>query len=135
ADDTPACAPLVMPGRRGRELCPAGEAELGDIRVLLPARGTRDHARSVGLQTAANGPGQAAIFGIEKRPIVPNCGAGLQACATPASQATERKMNASSIEKPCSSTSIRAASSDTSCSASSNASAVACGTQQSASSV
>src|SRR5207342_1578640 len=32
----------------------------------------------------ANGAGQAAIFGIEKRAIVPNCGAGLQAWATPA---------------------------------------------------
>src|SRR3954471_6696709 len=83
-----------------------------------------------------NGAGQAAIFGIEKRAIAPNPpGAGLHACATPASQATERKMNASSIVKRCSSTSRRAASSATSTSASSYSGAVAWGSQRSASSV
>src|SRR4029450_4416896 len=80
-------------------------------------------------QAEAKAAGQAEIFGIEKRAIVPNCGAGLHACATPASQATERKTNASSIEKPCSSTSSFAASSETSFSASSNSSAVAGGSQ------
>src|ERR1700758_4739190 len=75
----------------------------------------------------AKGAGQAAIFGIEKRAIVPKPSAGLHACATPASQATDRKMNASSIEKPCSSTSRRAAPSETSESASAKSYAVACG--------
>ena len=67
---------------------------------------------------ARNGAGQASIFGIEKRAIVPKPSAGLHACATPASHATERKMNASSIVKPCSSTSSFAASCETSWSAS-----------------
>jgi hypothetical protein len=49
------------------------------------------------------------IFGIEKRAIVPKPGHALHACATPASQATDRKRNASSILKPCSSTSSLAA--------------------------
>src|SRR4029077_10557112 len=64
------------------------------------------------------GPGVASIFGIENRAIVPKPGAGLQACATPASQATERKMNASSTVKPHSSTRSFAASSAQSSSAS-----------------
>src|SRR4029077_6890813 len=81
------------------------------------------------------GPGVASIFGIENLAIVPKPGAGLQACATPASQATERKMKASSSEKPCSSTSRRAASALTSWSASAKSSAVAWGSQRSASSV
>src|SRR6187401_1476350 len=59
-----------------------------------------------------NGPGVASSFGMEKRAIVPNPTAGLQACATPASQATERKMKASSGEKAHWSTSSCAASSE-----------------------
>ena len=47
--------------------------------------------------------------------MVPKPSAGLHACATPASHATERKMNASSIVKPCWSTRSLAASSETSC--------------------
>lgn len=46
------------------------------------------------LRTAA-----ASIVGIEKRAIVPKCGAGLHAWATPASHATERKTNVSSSVK------------------------------------
>ena len=67
---------------------------------------------------ARNGAGQASILGIEKRAIVPKPSAGLHACATPASQATERKMNASSIVKSCWSTRSFAASSETSARAS-----------------
>src|SRR3954453_17573595 len=84
---------------------------------------------------ARNGAGVASSFGIVNRAIVPNPGAGLQAWATPASQATERKMNASSIVKPHSSTRNFAASSEQSFSASSYASAVACGTHALSSSV
>jgi hypothetical protein len=67
---------------------------------------------------ARNGVGHASIFGIEKRAIVPKPSAGLHACAKPASQAIERKMNASSIVKSCWSTRSLAASSETRASAS-----------------
>src|SRR5438128_2695997 len=58
-----------------------------------------------------NGLGVASSLGIENLAIVPKCGAGLQAWATPASQATDRKMKASSIESSHWSTRSRAASS------------------------
>ena len=61
-----------------------------DHALTLSASGNRLDA------AARNGPGRAAIFGIEKCPIVPKRSAGSQACATPASQTTESKMSASS---------------------------------------
>src|SRR4029453_9436005 len=116
-------------------------AQLQDALVEPSDIGRRDETLGGALDlerrryAEANGPGVASIFGISNRAMVPKCGAGLHACTTPASQATERKMNASSRVKPHSSTSIRAASSATSSSPSGNTSAVAWGIQRSSSSV
>src|SRR6266581_3095043 len=102
--------------RAGRRFVHRVHGPHGHVRIVpRAANATRRRAQ-------LNGTGQASIFGIENRAIVPKPGAGLQAWAIPASQATDRKMNASSIEKPHWSTSSRAASSEQSFSASSKAS-------------
>src|SRR5689334_12512629 len=74
-------------------------------RLVHWVHGAHGHNRIVLAAYGRNGCGVASILGIENRAIVPKPpGAGLHACATPASQATERKMNASSMENSHSST-------------------------------
>ena len=82
-----------------------------------------------------NGPGIASIFGMTTRAMHSKPGPGLHAWATPTSQATLMKMNASSIVMLHSSTSMRAASSQASCMASMNSNDVPWTIHRSASSV
>src|SRR3954469_11710917 len=132
---------LREPARPFREVVDEERRPLGaddrGRRCNATGRGCVDGIHGPGHRAhCRNGIGHASIFGIVNRAIVPNPpGAGLQAWATPRSQATERKMKASSIVKPCSSTSSFAASSETSCAAPSYVSWVAWGSHASASSV
>ena len=75
------------------------EERRADDREHLPAVRIRDVLQHAPDANYANGLGVAETFGIETRAIVENS-CGRQAWQIPASHATERKTNASSIVKP-----------------------------------